>query len=80
MHCAIALVALGVGYLVYLQASKEKEGLKLLGQVIGIVIMIGALLSSVCAAKCKMMDGDGHREHKAPMCPMSMKAMDNDKE
>ena len=76
MHCAVALLALGVGYLVLLQANKEKEGLKLLGQVIAIVIMLGALMSSICAAKHKMM-GDCKGGGKAPMCPLSGKMMDS---
>ena len=70
MHCAMGLIALGVGYLVLLQANKEKEGLKLLGQVIAVLIMIGALVSGICAAKCKFLG------EKAPMCPMSAKMMD----
>ena len=60
---APGLVALGVGYLVYVTASKEKEGAKLLGQVIGIFVMIAAVLSVVCASmhgmhkdRCSMME------------------------
>ena len=71
--CAVGLVALGVGYLVFLQASKEKEGLRLLGQVIGIVVMIGAVLSGICAAKCKMMGSGYSGSSGAPMCHMSAK-------
>ncbi len=77
MGCAIALVALGVGYLVLLQANKEKEGLKILGQAIGIIILIGAVMSSLCSvAKC-MKGGHGCADKKAcsmmakgAMCPV----------
>ena len=66
MSCAMGLIALGVGYLVLLSANKEKEGVKLLGQVIGILIMIAAVLSSLCmASKC------GRKGYGAPMCPIS---------
>lgn len=70
MNCAMALVALGVGYLVLLQANREKEGVKLLGQVVAILIMIGAVASSICAAK-----GSCGKSGKAPMCPISSKMM-----
>ena len=47
------LVALGVGYVVYVTATKEKEGVKLLGQALGIFIMIVAFLGTLCGAmKC----------------------------
>ena len=76
MHGSTALIALGVGYLSYLQASKEKEGLKLLGQVIGIFVMIASLLSLFCSAgKCMMKNGYGY--DKAPMCPMGKMSPDS---
>ena len=76
MSCAMGLIAMGVGYLVILNANREKEGLKLLGQVIGILIMIGAVLSSVCAAsKCGRggysKGGCPTMSKGAPMCPIS---------
>ncbi len=53
MHAALALIALALGYKVFTDAHKEKEGLKLLGQVIGIVVMLAAVLCMLCAAaKC----------------------------
>ena len=70
MSCGVGLIALGVGYLVFSNAMKEKEGLKLLGQVIGILIMIGAIVSSLCIAKCKMMGGACPMSGKAMMCPV----------
>ena len=77
---AMALVALGVGYLTFAAASKEKEGLKLLGQAIGIFVMIAAFLLVLCsAAKCagKYSYGKGsgncQLSQKAPLCPMGSK-------
>ena len=72
MGCALALVALGVGYLVLLQANKEKEGLKLLGQAIAILIIIGAVLSSLCSAM-KCAKGGGCPMHEKKMCAVSEK-------
>ncbi|HXV18946.1 MAG TPA: hypothetical protein VD883_02590 [Candidatus Omnitrophota bacterium] len=50
MKIVLGLIALVLGYRAFLDACKEKEGLKLLGQVIGIVVMIGALLTVLCGA------------------------------
>ena len=71
MSCAMGLIALGVGYLVLLSANREKEGVKLLGQVIGIIIMIAAVLSSLCVASKCMKRGECHMSKGAPMCPVS---------
>ena len=66
MHTAIALVALALGYKVFADAHKEKDGLKLLGQVIGIVVMLAAVLCMLCGAakcvyksQCSMMSKNG---------------------
>ena len=73
MSCAVALVALSLGYLVYLHASKEKEGVKLLGQVIGIFVMIASVLCLMgSASKCMRKNGCPF-SGKAPMCPLSAK-------
>ena len=83
MSCAMGLIALGVGYLVLLSANKEKEGLKLLGQVIGILIMIAAVLSSLCAAtkcmkkgECSMSMAGSSTSGKAPMCALTGKSLE----
>ena len=80
MSCAVGLIALAVGYLVFLQGSKEKEGLKLLGQVIGIVVMIAAVLAVACgASQCKYLRshcGGGHE--KGGMCPVSGKMTEHE--
>ena len=79
MSCAVGLIALGVGYLVFLHASKEKEGVKLLGQVIGIFVMFAAVLCLVgSTAKCMKRDGCPFSGKKAPMCPMSSKMLDHE--
>lgn len=62
MSGAVSLVALGVGYLVYITACKEKEGVKILGQVIGIFVMIAAILCLICSSM-KCMD-KGYGCHK----------------
>lgn len=48
MSIALCLTALSLGYLVFYQASQAKEGLRMLGQAIGVVVMIISLLSAVC--------------------------------
>ena len=72
MHSAVALVALALGYKVFADAHKEKEGLKLLGQIVGIVVMLGAVLCILCGAakcltnsQCSMMSNNG--------CPLAAK-------
>ena len=64
MSVALALIALAVGYKVFVDASKEKKDVKFLGQAIGIFIMVAALLSTVYGAmKCAYKSG----------CPMMSK-------
>lgn len=75
MSCALALIALGVGYMVFLSANREKEGLKILGQVIGILIMIGAVMSTLCSmSKCMRKGHCSMSSSGAPMCPVSKPA------
>lgn len=50
MSISLCLIALALGYLVVLQASKEKEGLKVLGQAVGSIVMIVAFFGSLCCA------------------------------
>ena len=47
MHSAVALIALALGYKVFADAHKEKEGLKLLGQIVGVVVMLAAVLCAL---------------------------------
>ena len=65
MKIVLALVALVLGYRAFLDASKEKEGVKLLGQVIGIFVMIVALLAFVCGVM-KCLGGDGYGKGYCP--------------
>ena len=68
MTFVLALIALGLGYLVFVQGSGQKKTVKSLGQIIGAVIMICAFASMFCAAsKCSgRMDGP-------KMCRFSLK-------
>jgi hypothetical protein len=61
MKIVLALIALVLGYKAFLDASKEKEGLKLLGQVIGIFVMGMALLAFICGLMkyCGVFGGYG---------------------
>lgn len=73
MSLALCLIALALGYKVFLDASKEKEGLKLLGQIIGIVVMALALVSAVCASLKCMTKAGCPMVSKAYNCPVSAK-------
>ena len=65
MKCLFSLFLLSVGYMVFSGASKEKDGLRILGQVIGIVVMLAALAGAAFGVmKCAK-----------GMCPMTGKAM-----
>ena len=58
MSIGIALVALALGYKVFADAYKEKEGLRLLGQIVGVGVMVLALVSAVCSTmKCMYQAG-----------------------
>lgn len=48
MSISLCLIALSLGYLVFNQASQAKEGLKIVGQTIGVIVMATSLLSAVC--------------------------------
>lgn len=77
MYVGLGLIALALGYQVFVNASKEKEGVKLLGQVIGIVVMIAAVLMVACGVmKCAYKYGGGmgcpmKSAMVAKVCPLS---------
>ena len=48
MSIALCLVALSAGYLVFVAAVKEEDGLRFLGQTIGVAVMLIAILTSAC--------------------------------
>ena len=77
MGCAIGLVALGIGYLVLLNANKEKEGLKVLGQAIGILIMVVSVLMGLCAMKKCIKGGSCGSYSSSMMCPVSGKNLES---
>jgi hypothetical protein len=58
MGMGVGLVALALGYLVYVSAMKEKGGIKVLGQAIGLVVMIAATFCFACSMmKCASKAG-----------------------
>ena len=65
MDAANSLITLGVGYLVLVEANKEKENLRTAGFAIGILVMIVAVAG---AWKCTYMGGSGGGLGKGPMC------------
>ncbi len=71
MRGALGLIAMGVGYLVFLKATKEQGSLRLTGRILGSVIIIVSILSVLCAATCKM--GSCPMSGKAAMCPFTVK-------
>ena len=78
MHAVLGLIALTLGYKVLVDAGKEKEGVKLLGQVVGIFVMIAAVLSILCGTmKCMTKYGCPMGSDHGPMqqmeCPMGGK-------
>ena len=73
MSCAISLIALGVGYMVFLNASKEKGNIRQIGRIIGAVIIVLSILSGIYMAKCKMDTCSMYG--KAPMCPITAKSL-----
>ena len=72
MHMAIALIALALGYKVFVDAQKEKSGLKRLGEIIGAVVMIAAFVCVLHgAAKCRGSLGCSMASKTATAgCPM----------
>ena len=86
MHAAVSLVALALGYKVFADAHKEKEGLKLLGQIVGIVVMIAAVLSMICGAmkcmngsQCPLTAKSGCPHSAKTVCPMGGAVTDSEK-
>ncbi|MBI4432923.1 MAG: hypothetical protein HY592_05540 [Candidatus Omnitrophica bacterium] len=76
MFIAGGLIALGVGYLVLVMANKEKEGVKILGQAIGIFVILASILCIVCSvSKCagKYAGKSGCSPAQAQQCPMTQK-------
>ena len=57
MGAGLMLIALALGYKAYVDATKEKDGLRILGQVIGIVIMLTAVCGFICSSVMCMKRG-----------------------
>ena len=72
MGCAVNLIALGVGYMVFLSATKEKGGIRDFGRIVGIVIIIASIASGICGAmRCKYLKNACGM--KSGMCPVMAK-------
>ena len=79
MIIALSLIALVFGYRVFLAATAEKEGIKILGQVIGVFVMIASILLiffSFCPSYGKFLGGSCiyksvNTVKSGPICPLS---------
>ena len=74
MHIGLSLIALALGYKIFIEATKEKGGRKTLGRAIGIYVMLLGFLASVFWIakysnyyRCKMQGG---RCPIMAMCPV----------
>jgi len=83
MSVALSLIALAVGYKVFVDASKEKKDVKIFGRAVGIFIIVVAFLLSLCGAikyayksGCPMIS-----KYSCPIakmnCPLSPQAANN---
>ena len=79
MSVAVCLIALALGYRVFVLACSEKDGVKLLGQAIGIFVMIVAVIAMLMSAcpkysKCGKYGSCGSPCSKTavskPICPL----------
>lgn len=74
MHIGLTLVALALGYKVLVDASKEKEGLKILGQAIGIFVILASIAGFACGvSRCIGKSGGKYGMNK-DSCSMMGKA------
>jgi hypothetical protein len=73
MKIALLLLALGFGYKIFADATKEQGGLKTLGRLIGIVMMVVSLImGAVCMAYCaKGACGSGKLSRGSSACSYS---------
>jgi hypothetical protein len=66
----LALLTLGIGYLVFASAAKEGDrALRLFGLVIAVVILVGSASTIICKAGCKT----GVCPASKSMCPFTVK-------
>jgi len=72
MKIALLLLAMGFGYKVFAEASKNtKKSLKTLGRVVGTFMMIVALMGTVCAGFHMMnrgLSGEGYSSYHKSQC------------
>ena len=78
MKLGLLLIALGLGYKVYADASREKGNLKTLGQWVGAVIMATSLLVSalmIYGYSSACMGGDKWCPFEKKGCPHTQQMM-----
>ncbi|MBI3315956.1 MAG: hypothetical protein HYZ87_03160 [Candidatus Omnitrophica bacterium] len=73
MFAAVALIALALGYKVFTDAYREKDGLKILGQIVGVFVMVAALFGFICGISRCATKGQYAKMGKAN-CAMMAKA------
>ena len=71
MFIALDLLALGFGYKVFAEATKEKKGLKEGGRIIGIIIVILATAAIINGVLMKSMQCS--RGNRGGGCPIMSK-------
>lgn len=75
-ECLVGLISLAAGYLVLVKAVKETKALKVLGIIIGTIIIAGTLLHGACKMMaCAKYGTCGMKESKTMMggpsgCPV----------
>ncbi|PIQ87000.1 MAG: hypothetical protein COV74_02320 [Candidatus Omnitrophica bacterium CG11_big_fil_rev_8_21_14_0_20_45_26] len=79
MKIGLLLIALGYGYKIFLDAAKQKvKNLRLLGQLVGAIMMTVAIAGIVCMVTCYMSAGFcsmGQKMGYKSMCPIFGKQM-----
>lgn len=69
---ACSLLALSAGYFVFAHASAQKaEEVRQVGRIAGIVVMLIALIGTICGVMCKSnQDGCGMKAARGSHCSM----------
>ena len=74
---ACSLLALSAGYFVFAHASGQKAGdVRQIGRIAGIIVMLVALVGTVCGVACKAGKADcGMRAAKSSYCPITARLL-----
>lgn len=67
MGIAFSLIALGVGYKVYLDSSKEQGRLRTYGRAIGLFIIVASLAGVLCGTYFKLCGAPYYFKHFCPL-------------